>query len=78
MNLENDLKTIFENHRYESFTRSDLVCILVEYYGYTYQLKFSDLSKALRKLKKEGFILTCGRKHINSKSYLEIKNEDDA
>lgn len=62
MNLENDLKTIFENHRYESFTRSDLVNILVEYYGYTYQLKFSDLSKALRKLKKEGFVFTYGRK----------------
>lgn len=62
MNLENDLKTIFENHRYESFMRSDLVNILVEYYGYTYQLKFSDLSKALRKLKKEGLVFTYGRK----------------
>lgn len=69
MNLEDDIKTIFDSHPYESFTRSDLVCMLVEHYGYTYQLKFSDLSKALRKLKKEGFIFKYERKWEKKGSY---------
>lgn len=62
MSLEDDIKTIFKVHPYESFTRSDLLLILVDYYGYTYQLKFSDLSKALKKLKEEGLIFKCSRK----------------
>lgn len=62
MNLEDDIKAIFEAHPYDSYTRSDLFWLLVNYYGYSYQLKFSDISKSLIKLKKEGFVFTCGRK----------------
>lgn len=78
MSLKDDIKIIFKLRPYESFTRNDLLLLLIDYYNYTDKLKLSDLDKALKELKKEGFILTCGRKHINSKSYLEIKNEDDA
>ena len=78
MSLKDDIKIIFKLRPYESFTRNDLLLLLIDYYNYTDKLKHSDLDKALKELKKEGFILTYGRKHINSKSYLEIKNEDDA
>lgn len=62
MSLEDDIKTIFKVHPYVSFTRNDLLLLLIDYYNYTDKLKISDLDKALKKLKKEGLVFTCGRK----------------
>ena len=75
MSLKEDIKIIFKLRPYESFTRNDLLLLLIDYYNYTDKLNVSDLDKVLKELKKEGFILTCSRKYINSKSYREINEE---
>lgn len=75
MSLKEDIKIIFKLRPYESFTRNDLLLLLIDYYNYTDKLKVSDLDKVLKELKKEGFILTFSRKYINSKSYREINEE---
>ena len=52
MSLKDDIKIIFKLRPYESFTRKDLLLLLIDYYNYTDKLKVSDLDKALKELKK--------------------------
>lgn len=57
MSLKEDIKIIFKLRPYESFTRNDLLLLLIDYYNYTDKLKVSDLDKVLKELKKKDLFL---------------------